>query len=120
MNLSHTDNKKSPNVLEFFIKCKDGHSPLCGDAIAVSENYIAVIDGATPKDARTWDGVRGDIFVAGLLKNAVLRLPSDLTAAAMRFWRIFAYSASKSHAWNPLTPSTTADARRSCRFSKST
>ena len=68
------------SMRETFLKCKDGsHSP-CGDALSVSEGFLAVIDGATPKGARTWDGMAGDVFISSLLADAVARLPRDVCA----------------------------------------
>ena len=68
------------NVVESFLKCKDGVSPVCGDNILISDSYIAVIDGATPKGQRLWDGMKGDAFIAKLLKTAVADLSPNLTA----------------------------------------
>ena len=66
-------------IVEKFIRGKDGALP-CGDNIFVSENYVAVIDGATPKGTRKWNGTRGDVFVSEIIKSALALLPSDLCA----------------------------------------
>ena len=66
-------------IVEQLIRGKDGKLP-CGDNIFVSENYIAVIDGATPKGTRKWDGARGDVFVSVVIKNALALLPANLCA----------------------------------------
>ena len=58
-------------IVEQFIRGKDGGLP-CGDNIFVSENYVAVIDGATPKGTRKWDGARGDVFVSEIIKYSLL------------------------------------------------
>ena len=72
--------KNIPNVLEVFSKNKDGVSPFSGDAILVSENYIAVIDGATPKGTRLWQGQKGDCFVSSFIKSVIENMEGNLTA----------------------------------------
>ena len=43
-------------IIESFIKTKYDDPALCEDGIFHNENYIAVIDGVTPKGQLTWDG----------------------------------------------------------------
>lgn len=75
-----TSKELPANILETFLKCKDGTSPLCGDAICITKDYIAIIDGATPKGTRLWNGAKGDVFVSGLLKDGIAAMPPHLTA----------------------------------------
>lgn len=63
-----------------FIMSKDGSGNICGDAIVDTENFIAVIDGATPKGKRSWNGLRGDIFIAHLIGDAVKKMDRDISA----------------------------------------
>lgn len=65
---------------ENFLIGKDGHSLICGDAIYQSEHFMAVIDGATPKGTRLWEGEPGDVYVAKLLQQAMEWLPPENTA----------------------------------------
>ena len=67
-------------VLEIFSKSKDGIESHSGDAVLVSENYLAVIDGATPKGTRLWNGQKGDAFVSEFIKGVIEKMPSDLLA----------------------------------------
>lgn len=59
---------------------KDGKSALCGDTYVWGNHYIAVIDGATPKGEMLWDGKKGDVFIAGLVADAIVEMPPELTA----------------------------------------
>jgi hypothetical protein len=73
----------SPLIIkETFLLPKNAEGGSSGDAIFISDHFIAVIDGATPKGNRLWNGMRGDAYVAGLLKDAFSDLPSDICAAA--------------------------------------
>lgn len=66
--------------VERFLCGKLPHLPLCGDAIAESAHFIAVIDGATPKGDRLWDGLRGDAYVAQVMARAIGELSPDIEA----------------------------------------
>ena len=72
--------KNIENVFEVFSKSKDGIDANSGDAVLVSENYIAVIDGATPKGTRLWQGQKGDCFISSFIKSEIEKMPSDLSA----------------------------------------
>jgi hypothetical protein len=61
-------------VLERFSLPKRGQGEANGDALYVGQDYVAVIDGATPKDSRTWDSMPADAFVAGCLARGMARL----------------------------------------------
>lgn len=65
---------------ENFLMGKDGRSQVCGDAIYQSEHFMAVIDGATPKGTKLWDGKPGHVYVAELLRQAMEHLPQESTA----------------------------------------
>ena len=41
---------------------------------------IAVIDGATPKGNRLWEGMRGDVYISHLISNAIKNMDRDITA----------------------------------------
>ncbi|MBR3358017.1 MAG: hypothetical protein IKG46_09360 [Solobacterium sp.] len=59
---------------------KDGVSDICGDTYVWTGNYIAVIDGATPKGKKLWNGMKGDICAALLAADAVSSMDTHLTA----------------------------------------
>lgn len=65
---------------ENFLMGKDGISSVCGDAIYQGEHFMAVIDGATSKGIRLWDGKPGHVYVAELLCQAMEHLPRESTA----------------------------------------
>ena len=65
---------------EQYLMGKDGVSQICGDAIYQSEHFMAVIDGATPKGARLWEGKSGDVYAAELLRRAMEQLRPESTA----------------------------------------
>ena len=65
---------------ESCVVAKDGSGSICGDAIVNTRNYIAVIDGATPKGEMLWDGKPGDVYVARVLADAVRAMPYDMKA----------------------------------------
>lgn len=66
---------------QMFLCSKNGIDAPCGDKIVDSKHYLAVIDGATPKGKRLWDGMRGDVFVSLVLERAIESLPPDMDAA---------------------------------------
>lgn len=65
---------------ESFLMGKDGVSRICGDAIYQGEHFMAVIDGATSKGKRLWDGKPGDVYAAELLRRAMEQLSPESTA----------------------------------------
>ena len=70
-----------PGAGETFVQRKDGGSGPCGDAVFRGEHFLAVIDGATPKGARLWNGLPADAFAAGALCRALEDLPPRCAAA---------------------------------------
>lgn len=67
--------------MEKFIcgKSEDG----CGDGIFISENFIAVIDGVTPKGNKKWNGKKGDEYAKDILIQKLETLPKDISAIDM-------------------------------------
>ena len=63
-----------------FIMSKQGKDSICGDTIVDTENYIAVIDGATPKGKRLWNGMQGDVFVSQLIRKTIETMDGELSA----------------------------------------
>ncbi len=43
-------------VVEQFVQAKTGNLETCEDAIYVDDNFVAIIDGATNKTSKLWDG----------------------------------------------------------------
>jgi len=65
---------------ESFIRSKEGMQGICGDAIVDTSDFIAVIDGATPKGKRLWNGMRGDVYITQLISSAIKRMDKEITA----------------------------------------
>lgn len=59
---------------------KKGTDEPCGDWYACTDDYIAVIDGATPKGKMLWDGMKGDVYVSHLLAEAIKDMDPSCTA----------------------------------------
>jgi hypothetical protein len=67
-------------VLEQFVQGKTGHAPDCEDQIVVTDNWAAVIDGATSKTSRRYDGLTPGQMAAQLLASALAQMPAHLGA----------------------------------------
>ena len=65
---------------EKFIMGKNGTDTFCGDAIVDTDDFIAVIDGATPKGERLWEGMRGDVYISMIISNAIKKLDRNICA----------------------------------------
>lgn len=61
-------------VIEEFIKGKYERQELCEDAIVVSENFIAVIDGVTSQENPCQGKALGKI-ISDILKNIIPTIP---------------------------------------------
>lgn len=67
---------------ESYICAKNGIEGTCGDKLVESENFYAVIDGATPKGKRLWNNQRGDVYISEILGQAITKLEPDIDAQA--------------------------------------
>ena len=65
---------------EKFLMSKSGDVGFCGDAIVDTEDFVAVIDGATPKGTRLWNGMKGDVFISRLIKQTIETMDCSLSA----------------------------------------
>lgn len=63
-------------IIESFQKAKSA-SRLCEDALVVNDNFVAVIDGATPKGKLKWNGKTSGRMAAEVLSKAVNNLRGD-------------------------------------------
>ena len=64
-----------------FTRGKKGETE-CGDRIVTTEDFIAVIDGVTPKGKRRWAGLSGDQYVAKILEEEIQSLKREAEAPA--------------------------------------
>ncbi len=71
---------KSVESKQSFIMSKTGNGTVCGDAVVDTPDYIAVIDGATPKGEKLWDGLPGDVYIAQRISSTIRRMDADLSA----------------------------------------
>ena len=67
-------------VEEQFIQSKTGKLEDCEDLIHISENFIAVIDGFTPKTSRRWNKETGGQAAAKIISRAFNAMPYNYTA----------------------------------------
>ena len=67
-------------IEEQFIQSKTGSLADCEDALHAGKHYIAVIDGATAKTGRRWEGETGGRRAAAIIIQAFKELPPDYTA----------------------------------------
>ncbi|GHO96585.1 hypothetical protein KSF_066330 [Reticulibacter mediterranei] len=59
---------------------KTGNDETCEDAIYIGSSFVAVIDGATSKTERKWNGKTGGRIAALTLQDAFAHLSPDATA----------------------------------------
>jgi hypothetical protein len=67
-------------VEEQFIASKTGRMETCEDALYIGSHYVAVIDGATSKTDRRWNGETGGRMAAKLIVQTLETVPYDATA----------------------------------------
>ena len=67
-------------VQEFALISKTGHDEDCEDALYIGPHYVAVIDGATSKTQRRWDGQTGGRIAAHTITSAFDQIPYDATS----------------------------------------
>lgn len=67
------------HIEERFLASKTGKAEDNEDAIHISDSFVAVIDGATSKTARLWQGRTSGQLAAHLLHEALGQLPEDAT-----------------------------------------
>lgn len=73
-------------IVEQFIYSKTGKAEDCEDGICIAENFVAVIDGATSKTDRKWNGETSGRTATRVLIDALKKLPPSSTAAdAVKF-----------------------------------
>jgi glycerophosphoryl diester phosphodiesterase len=66
-------------VEEQFLASKTGHSETCEDAIYLGPHFVAVIDGATAKTERRWNGETAGKVAARLIRETLDHIPADAT-----------------------------------------
>ena len=66
-------------VFEQFIKGKKNNQAFCEDALFVSEDFIAVVDGVTAKTDTLFNGKTGGRAAAEKICEAISRFPKDMT-----------------------------------------
>ena len=67
--------------MERFVCGKNDES--CGDGIFVNEDFIAVVDGVTPKGNKMWDGKKGDEYAKNVMLEKLDSIPKDISALDM-------------------------------------
>jgi glycerophosphoryl diester phosphodiesterase len=69
-------------IAEQLVVAKTGNPAECEDIVVVTEAFAAVIDGATSKTVRRWNGRSGGRAAAELIAEAIPQLPAGVTARA--------------------------------------
>ncbi|GCE04713.1 protein phosphatase 2C domain-containing protein [Dictyobacter aurantiacus] len=67
-------------LIEQSLLSKTGQDETCEDALYIGPDFIAVIDGATSKTDRRWDGKTGGRVAAEIILHAFDLIPADATA----------------------------------------
>jgi glycerophosphoryl diester phosphodiesterase len=62
------------------LRSKTGDLADCEDELLLTEDFAAVIDGATSQSQRRWDGLSGGQMAAGAVREAIEKLPADIEA----------------------------------------
>lgn len=74
------DSKKLQiQIVEQFIQSKTGDLADCEDRIHVSDNFLAVIDGATSKTDKRWSGHTGGQIAADLINKTLAEIDPGIT-----------------------------------------
>lgn len=66
-------------IEEHLLRSKTGNEEENEDAIYPGPHFVAVIDGATSKSKKRWDGMTGGRIAATLLREAFAQIPPDAT-----------------------------------------
>jgi len=69
-------------VLERFVRAKSGDPERCEDKIVLTDDFVAVIDGATDKTGRRYTSMSGGRFAAEVLGSRIESLPAEIDAIA--------------------------------------
>ena len=67
-------------IEEKFILSKTGNLEDCEDTLHIGEHYVTVIDGATSKTERRWEGETGGRRAAAIISEAFNQMGPDYTA----------------------------------------
>lgn len=66
-------------IIEQFLQGKSPDPALCEDKIVVTNDFIAVIDGATSREGFKLEGMSNGAFAAHVLADGIASLPADIT-----------------------------------------
>ena len=78
--MAHQSKHPEALIEEQFIQSKTGDPDDCEDALHINEHFIAVIDGATSKTARKWNGKTSGHTAVKIIRQAFGEMPGDYTA----------------------------------------
>ncbi len=80
VNISSNSISLRFTVQEHMLISKTGYDEECEDALYIGPHFVAVIDGATSKTERRWDGQTGGRIGAYTLRETFDQIPYDATA----------------------------------------
>lgn len=69
-------------IIEKFVQGKSKDTELCEDGIVVSDHFVAVVDGATAKSTRLFDGVKSGKFAMQVICRSIPKIPKKATGVA--------------------------------------
>ena len=69
------------HILEQYVEAKNGNSESCEDGIAINDDFIAVIDGATSKSAFSFHSKTPGRIAMELIRESILSLNPKIDAA---------------------------------------
>ncbi|MFI2668004.1 hypothetical protein [Streptomyces koyangensis] len=68
-------------IIECSVMAKTGNPEESQDGTIVTDDFAAVVDGATDKSSRTFDGISGGRFAMTVVTEAISRLPAEADCA---------------------------------------
>lgn len=72
-----------------FVSAKDGNPQSCEDAIAVTPSFACVVDGATSKTKRMWEGKTGGQKAARIICETLDSIPKDKVVNKVELFGLF-------------------------------
>ncbi len=73
--------KRNVEIVESKLASKTGRAEECEDAICVSDDFVAVVDGVTAKGELRWKGLTGGQAARDQICRAIEAFPANITAS---------------------------------------
>src|SRR6266550_3061129 len=69
------------NIIQKYINSKTGDMNLCEDSIVTTDNFVAIVDGATSRSPITYDGKKNGKVASEIVAKSIEELPQNVSAA---------------------------------------